>query len=56
MESWISSLIIFCLCMSQKLLQSKEGKRPVSDKKYTLLDLFRTPNIRKLSIYLGLVW
>ncbi|KAM9314846.1 solute carrier family 22 member 7-like [Pholidichthys leucotaenia] len=36
------------------LLESVENE--TGDKKYTLVDLFRTPNIRKLAICSGIVW
>lgn len=32
------------------------GQTETTDKKYTFVDLFRTPNMRKLSICLGIVW
>lgn len=51
------SLIIVCPSMSQTLIsKAKEEKETGTDKNYTFIDIFRTPNIRKLSIYLGLVW
>ncbi|XP_033480753.1 solute carrier family 22 member 7-like [Epinephelus lanceolatus] len=37
-----------------ELLQSVKGE--TEDKKYTLVDLFKTPTIRKLSICSGIVW
>ncbi|XP_034044029.1 solute carrier family 22 member 7-like [Thalassophryne amazonica] len=37
-----------------KLLESAESDAGV--KNYTFLDLFRTPNMRKLAIYTGIVW
>uniref|UniRef100_A0A3Q3MH50 Solute carrier family 22 member 6 n=1 Tax=Mastacembelus armatus TaxID=205130 RepID=A0A3Q3MH50_9TELE len=36
------------------LLESAEAD--TGDKKYTLVDLFKTPNIRKLAIFSGIVW
>lgn len=36
--------------------KAEEEKNNGIDKKYTFIDIFRTPNIRKLSIYLGVVW
>uniref|UniRef100_H3D494 Solute carrier family 22 member 7b, tandem duplicate 1 n=1 Tax=Tetraodon nigroviridis TaxID=99883 RepID=H3D494_TETNG len=36
------------------LLESAET--PCTDKKYTFLDLFKTPNIRKLSVCIGIIW
>uniref|UniRef100_A0A4W6BVU5 Solute carrier family 22 member 6 n=1 Tax=Lates calcarifer TaxID=8187 RepID=A0A4W6BVU5_LATCA len=40
-------------CMAT-LLESAETE--TGDKKYTIIDLFRTPNIRKLAICSGIVW
>ncbi|KAL6110728.1 slc22a7 [Pungitius sinensis] len=37
-----------------ELLKMAEGEN--EDKKYTFLDLFKTPNIRKISICSGIVW
>lgn len=45
-------VVCFCPAHSQTLLDSLETK----DKKYTFLDLVRTPNIRKLAIISGIVW
>lgn len=45
---------VVCVCVySQTLLDSAETE---TRQKYTFLDLFRTPNIRKISIYSGIVW
>lgn len=38
----------------QMLLESAEGK--TEGRKYTVLDLFRTPNLRKIAIKSGVVW
>uniref|UniRef100_A0A3Q1FKT5 Solute carrier family 22 member 7-like n=1 Tax=Acanthochromis polyacanthus TaxID=80966 RepID=A0A3Q1FKT5_9TELE len=45
-----------CVCPTflQTLLESAETE--TGDKKYTFVDLFRTPNIRKLAICSGIVW
>ncbi|XP_075900872.1 solute carrier family 22 member 7-like [Nelusetta ayraudi] len=41
----------------ETLIQSAKDKtKDGNEKNYTFVDIFRTPNIRKLSIYLGLVW
>ncbi|XP_068583454.1 solute carrier family 22 member 7-like [Cebidichthys violaceus] len=37
-----------------ELLESAQGE--TGEKKYTIVDLFKTPNIRKLSLCLGIVW
>ncbi|XP_029295796.1 solute carrier family 22 member 7-like [Cottoperca gobio] len=37
-----------------ELLESAQGE--TNDNKYTIVHLFKTPNIRKLSICLGIVW
>lgn len=42
------------LLSSQTLLEYAETE--CKDKKYTFVDLFKTPNIRKLSICIGLIW
>lgn len=42
------------LPVSQTLLEYAETER--KDKTYTLVDIFKTPNIRKLSICIGLIW
>ena len=34
----------------------ESAKDETTDKKYTMMDLFRTPNIRKLAICSGIVW
>lgn len=53
----MTSLIIFRPSISQTLIdEPKEEKNNGTNKNYTFIDIFRTPNIRKLSIYLGLVW
>lgn len=53
----MTSLIVFRPSISQTLIdEPKEEKNNGANKNYTFIDIFRTPNIRKLSIYLGLVW
>lgn len=42
------------LAFSQTLLECAETEHGA--KKYTFVDLFRTPNIRKLAIYSGMLW
>lgn len=42
------------LLFSQTLLESAETQRP--DKKYTFLDMFKTPQMRKLTVCMGLIW
>ncbi|XP_054460848.1 solute carrier family 22 member 7-like [Anoplopoma fimbria] len=37
-----------------ELLESAQGE--TGDKKYTIVDLFKTPNIKKISICSGIVW
>lgn len=41
------------LAFSQTLLESTDE---TTDKKYTIMDLLRTPNIRKLTICSGILW
>lgn len=56
-HGWMTNLIVFCPSISQTLIdEPKEVKKSSTNKNYTFIDIFRTPNIRKLSIYLGLVW
>lgn len=45
-----------CVCpaFSQALLESAQSE--TVGKKYTFVDLFKTPNIRKLSVCSGIVW
>lgn len=47
---WLEDLFI----SSQTLLESVENQS--TDKKYTFLDIVKTPNIRKLSICIGIIW
>lgn len=42
------------MSFSQALLDSAQAE--TIDKKYTFVDIFKTPNIRKLSICLAIVW
>lgn len=46
--------LVFCSALSQALLGSAQAE--TVDKKYTLTDLFRTPNIRKIAVCSGIVW
>uniref|UniRef100_A0A665T902 Solute carrier family 22 member 7-like n=1 Tax=Echeneis naucrates TaxID=173247 RepID=A0A665T902_ECHNA len=50
--------IMQCAKMNNRTtcMTSITPKTKYEDKKYTFVDLFRTPNIKKLSICLGIVW
>ena len=50
----LRSVMIVFSAFSKVLLDSAQAE--TKDKKYSFVDLFRTPNIRKRSVCLGIVW
>lgn len=48
---WIN---VFSMNFSQALLESVQTK--MGEKKYSFVDLFKTSNIRKISVCSGIVW
>lgn len=45
---------MFSMNFSQALLESVQTK--MGEKKYSFVDLFKTSNIRKISVCSGIVW